>query len=135
MRWFTFATVVQIIIGVWFLFSLPGDIRSLFIGGSSFHTSLLMVSLGLMAITLIFGVYRNVWPATACTLALVLIMIIMRDTVRTAYLKPFFELSQLRVIQQYSPMIFFLAALIVGIGIVAYVIRLGMLSCGQSDLS
>ena len=126
MRWFTIATVVQIAIGVWFLFSLPWDIRSLFIGGSQFHTSLLMISVGLVATTLILGVYRNVWPATVSTLALVLIMIIMRDSVRTAYLKPFFEVSQLRVIHQYSPMIFFMAALIVGLGIVAYVIRLGM---------
>lgn len=126
MKWFTLATAVQIVIGVWFLFSLPGDIRSLFLGGDQFHTSLLMVSVGLLALTLIFGVYRHVGSATASTLGLVLIMVIMRDSVRAAYLRPFFEVSQLPVLHQYSPMIFFLAALVAGIGIVAYVIRLGM---------
>jgi hypothetical protein len=46
--------------------------------------------------------------------------------VRTAYLDPFFDVSKLSMFHQYSPLIFFLISLGVGIGLIIYMIRLAL---------
>jgi hypothetical protein len=50
-------------------------------------------------------------------------MVVVRDMVRTAYLKPYFAVEKLKTIYQYSPMIMFLAALTIGTVIIIYIIR------------
>lgn len=125
MKWFNFATMIEIVIGFWFLMSLPREIMLLFMGSSMPHTTLLVISLGLTALTLVFGIYQKVMAAAGTALVLIFSMIIMRDMVRTAYLSPFFQVSDLTVIPQYSPLIFFLVSLAVSAGIVVYVIRKG----------
>ena len=50
----------------------------------------------------------------------------MRDMVRTAYLKPYFAVENLKAIYQYSPMIMFLAALIVSTIVIIYIVRCAM---------
>jgi len=51
-------------------------------------------------------------------------MVLIRDMVRTAYLKPYFSLSDLKLEPQYSPMILFLVTLIAGIGLIGYMLKL-----------
>lgn len=126
MKWFTYATLIQLVIGSWFLVSLPRDIMLLFMGRDMFATQVFLISLLLTVLTIIFGVYRKVWPAAGTVVALVFSMILMRDIVRTAYLRPFFEVSELQVIPQHSPLIFFLISLVIGMAVIAYVIRLGL---------
>lgn len=124
LRWFVYATLVQIVIGFWFQMSLPREIMLLFMGKSSLHTGLFMVSLILVVGTLFLGIKQRVWPTTACAVLLVALMILMRDLVRTAYLDPHFKLSQLEVLGQYSPLLAFLIALGIGLGLVGYVLWL-----------
>jgi len=50
-------------------------------------------------------------------------MVLLRDMVRTAYLKPYFAVEKLKTIYQYSPMIMFLASLTIGTVIIIYIIR------------
>ncbi|GBC62709.1 hypothetical protein DENIS_3686 [Desulfonema ishimotonii] len=126
MRWFTYATLLQVLIGFWFQMSLPGEIMMRFMGGSAFHTGVFALGLFLVVQTLFFSITRQVWPTTASLLILVLNMIVMRDLVRTAYLSPYFRVSDLEIIGQVSPLILFLASLVTGIGIIVYVIRLAL---------
>ncbi|QTA91155.1 hypothetical protein [Desulfonema magnum] len=135
MKWFTSATMIQIVIGFWFLVSLPGDIMQLFMGKSVIHTTIFLISLALTALTLVFGIYRKVRASVVSVLVLVFSMIMMRDMVRTAYLKPFFEVSELNVIPDYSPLILFLVSLAAGISVVIYVIRLAIKSEQKTSLS
>jgi len=58
----------------------------------------------------------------------VFFMVIMRDMVRTAFLKPYFSIEKLKVIYQYSPMIMFIASLIIGIAAVIYIIKCALLA-------
>jgi len=128
MNWFLYATLAQIAVGFWFQMSLPNEIIGLFMGGSKTHTILFLISLGLVIVTIIFAIYRNVRASGVSVLGLIFLMVMMRDMVRTAYLKPFFSLSDLQAGSQYSPMIAFLIALMISIGIIVYVIRLAMKS-------
>jgi len=124
MKWFSYATLVQVIIGFWFAASIPKDIILLFLGGSSFATLLFFSGLTGAGAALFFGFKKRVWPSTGAVVFTIIVMVLMRDMVRTAYLKPYFTLSDLKVEPQYSPMILFLVTLIAGIGLIGYMLKL-----------
>ncbi len=123
MRWFTHATLLQIVIGFWFQMSLPREIMLLFMGKSPVHTGLFLVALALVVAVLLLGIHRKVRLTAGATLALVLLMVVMRDLVRAAYLSPYYTPSDLAVTGQYSPLAVFLAALVVCSGVIFWVVR------------
>lgn len=124
MKWFTYTTVIQVAVGCWFLISLPRPIMLLFMGGSSVHTYLFLISLVLTGLVILAGILYRVIMASVATALLVLLMIIMRDLLRSAYLAPYFTLKQLEITGQYSTLIMFLVSLALGLGVVAYLIHL-----------
>jgi len=124
MKWFSYATLVQVIIGFWFAVSIPNDIILLFLGGSSFATLLFFSGLTCAGAALFFGFNKRVWPSAGAVVFTIIVMVLMRDMVRTAYLKPYFALSDLKVEPQYSPMILFMVTLIAGIGLIGYMLKL-----------
>ncbi len=124
MRWFFRATVVQLALGTWFLLALPSGVLSRLTSGALYPTILLIAAATAVLLVLYFGIKQQVWPAAACVAATVTIMVLIRDFVRAAYLEPFFSLSDLKVAPQYSPMIMFLVSFVVGLIIVAYMLKL-----------
>jgi len=133
MRWFTTATVVQILIGFWFLISLPREVMLSFMGDATPNTVFFVLGLAGAAASLSFGFARRIWPATAAAVATVFIMAILRDMVRGEFLKPVFQPSDLKVAAQYSPMIVFLIVLILGLGLVAYMLHLAANSGKEAE--
>ena len=67
---------------------------------------------------------NRVWASAGAAIFTIVIMVLMRDMARSAYLKPYFALSDLKVEPQYSPMILFLVTLIAGIGLIGYMLKL-----------
>jgi hypothetical protein len=128
MKWFFYATLVQILIGVWFLMSLPKEIASIFMGGNYFATLLLVLGFILTCMVLFFGFKNRIWLSAVTTMLTIIIMVIMRDIMRTAYLEPYFSLSDLKIEPQYSPMFFFLITAIIGISVITYMLRLAITS-------
>ena len=124
MQWFSYATVAQIIIGFWFLITLPREIMFSFMGGAGLNTAIFILGLAGALLSLVFGFTRRVWPAVVTTFVTVVFMAIVRDLVRTAFLKPYFQLSDLTLVPQYSPMVVFLIALVLGLGLVGYMLNL-----------
>ncbi len=123
MSWFTMATLVQTAFGAWFLFSLPTDISALFLGKSALHTALLLWVVALAIIVLITGAYQKVWFTLPITVALVFSMVIVRDLVRKAYLDEYMNISDLKVLHQYSPLIVFLMITIISLGVCHIMIK------------
>ena len=124
MKWFTYATVVEIGAGIPFLFSLPKNVHQLFVGGAPLHTTLFLAALVAACCSLYYGAKERVWPATAAMAATVLFMVLVRDLARQAYLAPYFHPADLRVVPQWSPMFLFLAILVIGVAVVIYMLRL-----------
>ncbi|WP_319526383.1 hypothetical protein [uncultured Desulfosarcina sp.] len=133
MRWFTTATVVQILIGFWFLISLPIEVMLSFMGGAVPNTVVFVLGLVGAVVSLAFGFTRRVWPTTVATVVTVVLMAIVRDLVRGEFLKPVFHPSDLKVVAQYSPMIVFLIALVLGLGLVAYMLYLAANSGKEAE--
>jgi hypothetical protein len=55
-------------------------------------------------------------------------MALMRELVRKAYLDPYFSLSSLTVVPQFSPLIVFLCSFVVGLSLVGFILRLAVKS-------
>jgi hypothetical protein len=123
MKYFTYATLFQFCDGIWLLISLPRDIMLLFMGGDIVHSAVFLAGLFAGLTSLVFGFIKKVWPAAWATIISIIFMVIIRDMIRTAYLKPYFAVENLKTIYQYSPMIMFLAAVIVSTVIIIYIIR------------
>ncbi len=123
MRWFTWGTVVQICIGVWFLLSLPAGIMLLFMGGAGLHTAVFVIGLAAALTALVLGFRGAPVAAAAAVVCTVAPMAVMRELVRKAYLAPYYSPSDIKDVAQYSPFIMFLCALVVGGAIMAWVLK------------
>jgi hypothetical protein len=133
MKWFNYATLVQVFIGLWFLISLPKDIAALFMGEDLAAMSLLLSGIIGAFLALYFGFKNRVWPCAGTTLFTIVIMVIIRDLVRRAYLKPYFSVTTLKVEAQYSPLILFIVTLIIGLFLVAYMLNLAFRKKGEAE--
>lgn len=123
MNLFMALTLAQIVVGFWFLFSLPRPVMLLFMGGSATATALFILGLLLVVALLWAGFRRNVVVSATLAVPLVFVMAFMRDAVRSGYLKPFFTLDTLKVVPHYSPMIVFFLSLVVGIAVIYWMLR------------
>lgn len=124
MTYFTYATAIQILIGCWYLVALPKKVMMLFMGGSAYGTGLLLLGITLGIVVLYFGYKKRLILASTITLVTIVVMIFMRDLVRIAYLEPYFQLSDLVVEPEYSPLIFFLVTFAIGLALIGYMLKL-----------
>ncbi len=128
MQWFCYATMAQLVIGLWFLISLPSHIMILFMGGRPLHSVVFAAGVAGVMLSLFFGFKKLLLPTAVSLIGTVIFMVIMRDLVRKAYLEPYFSLSSLKVIPQFSPLILFIICFVAGLAIVGFVLRLAMKS-------
>ncbi|MDK9717956.1 MAG: hypothetical protein OEL57_08620 [Trichlorobacter sp.] len=122
MQLFSWLTLLQFGVGSWFLLTLPKQTMLRFMGGGSIATALLAVGVVLAVATLITGFKRLVLPTVWLTLPLVYVMSFMRDVVRGNFLAPYFNPTTVPVQVQWSPLLFFLATLVLGIGVIVWML-------------
>jgi hypothetical protein len=124
LRWFFRATLAQLAIGAWFLFSLPRYLYMNFLGKEQLDTLLLGVGLVLTLASLHFARKGRVWPTVWTAVATVAVMAGLRDLLRQAYLRPYFTPGDLQVAAQYSPLVLFAVSLVIGLALVGYMLKL-----------
>ena len=120
---FMYATMAQIVVGIVFLVSLPRDLLLLFMGDNPLATTLLLVGLmgAIAAIFLMSDALRKenirvagyYVPGILCVV--ILSMSTMRDILRDAYLKPYFNPGQFAIKTQWEVFPLFLALFIGGV--------------------
>lgn len=123
MKVFAGFTLVQMLVGAWFFVSLPSEVAVRFMGGHGLSTAVLLLGLAGAAASLYSGCKGKVCSAVASTLATVVLMACVRELVRIAYLAPYFSPADLTVRPQYSPLVLFLAVLVAGAAVLAWVLR------------
>jgi len=133
-RWFSYATMLNFAVGLWFLAALPKEILTT----STATGLLLLMTLGggivLALPAIIFGLASRVTSAVICTLATLALMILARSLLRTALLAPWFSVSQLPVSPAYSPFFFFLFFLVAGLALIVWMIRFARRSCTEGEV-
>ncbi len=115
MKVFTIFTGLQIGAGFIFLLSLRRNVMLLFMGGNLTVTVIFIAGVVIALLVLVAGQKGKVYLCAALVIPLVYLMAFLRDFVRTGYLEPVFSPKHLQVIPEYSPMLLFLAVLIMGI--------------------
>ena len=120
---FMYSTMAQFVIGIWFLASLPRDLRMLFSGDNMLATVLLTFGV-IGAIGSIFlmsealrkeNIRLAAYVVSGITALVILSMSVMRDILRDAYLKPYFHPQQFAVKTQWSVFPLFLVLFIGGV--------------------
>lgn len=124
MKWFSRSTLVNVIMGFWFLMALPRDVMLIFMGGEMLATILLCVGLLTTFAMLHAGFTKNIYSATAATLFIVPVMAVMRHLIRQKYLEPYFTLDTAPVSGDWDPFILFVVSLIAGGFCVVYMLKL-----------
>jgi hypothetical protein len=124
MRWFNYATLSQFIIGSWFLMRLPENISGLFMGHHAYATMLFIIGIIGTILALILGFKNKVWPCTVAAVITIVVMVLMRDQLRLAYLKPYFHPSMLETAPQYGPFFLFLISLVIGMLVIGFMLKL-----------
>ncbi len=121
---FGWMTMVQVAIGTWFWLSMPKDIWMLFMGKNSYATVLMIIGwLGALGI-LHIGFAGRLWQGIVLGLLQVVIMVLIRDVVRQAYLGAYFHPRDLENVREISPLVVFLVIFLVGAYSIYYMIRL-----------
>ena len=106
---FIHATLANIIIGMWFLISHPEKIMMLFAGADAYATgqfilSILFITAALAMMYRMSGTERKkgyVYTAAGILAGTIIIMIVMRQTLRAAYLEPHFKIDDMPVEPQW----------------------------------
>lgn len=111
MKWFVRATMVNVMLGLWFLMALPQRVMVQFMGGNILATGALLISICGAGAIFYFGSKRAVIPSALATVFTVLFMATTRHFVRKLYLAPYFSVQDIPVTGQYGPMIMFLIGL------------------------
>ncbi|MCF8231542.1 MAG: hypothetical protein K9J27_05075 [Bacteroidales bacterium] len=121
---FGFATMIQVIIGLWFWLSLPESIGTMFTGGDLFATIWLMLGIAI-ALFLIYSSINGKFKTTTFLLVFLLLnMVINREMVRHAYLKDIGNPANLSVSPEYGSLAMFLVVFLIGLGVLYYMIKL-----------
>jgi hypothetical protein len=120
--WFNRATMVQLLVGLWFFFSLPENIRLRFLGGDTLSTGVFILGIALASTALVLGLKGAIGRATTFAVATVLAMVVVRELTRRALLAPYFLPESLPVLPQYGPFFMFLASSLAVGCIIAWVV-------------
>jgi hypothetical protein len=139
---FMYATMAQVVVGLWFLFSIPRDLRMLFMGDNPVATMLLafgfvgaLAMIFLMSDALRRGSIRMAaWGVSTLTAVVILTMVVMRDILRDAYLGAYFHPQEFEVKTQWSLMLLFLALFVAGVALwVLMLMRYGFFKKAKLD--
>ncbi len=121
---FAWLTIIQFAVGIWFLLSNPREAWMTFMGGSIIATVLFSLSL-LMTISMVITAFRFKLNVTLIHLVvLIVIMVIMREYLRAAWLNNVFSPSSLETTGRISSFIAFLLVFLIGIYFLYYMYRL-----------
>ncbi len=121
---FAVASLAEMLVGLWWLMALPRPVMMRFMGGSPSASALLMLGVAAGTAAVVVAFLKRVRLAVALLVATVLVMALMREVVRFAYLDGVFHPRELAVTPQISPLILFLAVFVVGAGCVIFMLKL-----------
>jgi len=122
---FTFATMAQFVVGIVFLMSLPRDMVMLFMGGNPLASGLMVFGIVASAVAIVImskavrtaNIRAAAVHVPAITAIVIGSMVVMRDILRDAYLKPWFHPEQFTVKTQWTVLPLFLVLFVAGVAL------------------
>ncbi len=121
---FAYATITQIIVGIWFLISLPKDIMLKFMGGNGIATFILVFGIVATILSLIFAFKSRLKISLLFLILTLIAMVINRYNLRMFQLEDNLNLSQLKLVPQWDVFTIFTFILLLGIGVIIYMLKI-----------
>lgn len=122
MRTFFIMTLINVGFGLWYLVSLDKPNMMLFMGRNLAATACFLAALLLVVFVLVMSFKKRFAETLIGTVLLVYLMSFLRAWLRSDLLAEYFNLGQLTVVPQYSPMIFFFVCLVGGLVCIGWLI-------------
>jgi hypothetical protein len=122
-NWFMVATIINFGFGFWFLGALPEAAYDPATLKGKIFFIMIVGSVVTIIPSIAYAQAGRIIPATAWALATILLMTLARDILRLTYLNPYFSLSDLPRVSQYSPFIVFLLAFVGAIYLVGWMLK------------
>ena len=123
---FGFATMVQIVDGLWFWLAMPKHVTMAFLGQNIIATILMITAIISALLIIVFAIRGRLMPALILGIFQIIIMSIVREIVRYTYLSGIFSPSHLENVHQVSPLIAFLLVFIIGLFLLFYMYKLAV---------
>lgn len=124
LAWYGVASIINFAIGAWYLGALDSGVLAKIFGPDKITMVIFLLGVvaGLGSIPAAFSRQLNftIWLSVIS----VFFMVLFRYAVREAYLSPYWQMSQLPVETQASPLLVFLLILALGIGLLVYSLKL-----------
>ncbi|MCF8303266.1 MAG: hypothetical protein K9I94_08330 [Bacteroidales bacterium] len=121
---FAYATVVQIALGIIFLFTLPSEIYSLFLGGNMIYTILISIGFILALAAVIQGLKQQLRSLLIIAPIILAIMVVMRELVRHAYFGDIYTPGDMVLQPEYGSLTMFLVVFLAGLYLIYYMLKL-----------
>jgi len=118
--WFMAGTLVQFLVGLWFLFSLPAEIRQALLG-ERLAVGLLVLGI-FLALLGFLTAPKSLLASSVAMLGTVSSMAVLRHLVRVAYLRPYFDPHSLPVQGQWVVFSIFAVLLLAGLATVGWML-------------
>lgn len=129
---FTYATIIQIFVGFWFLLSLPQNIMQKYIGEDIFATVVFILGINTALLSVIAS-FKGILRGSLVFLLLTLIfMVITRYNLRIFYLGENFSVSHLKLEPLWDVFTIFLIILILGVAIIVYMLKISSLKAKEA---
>jgi hypothetical protein len=130
---FAVATCLQLGVGIWFLMALPRPIMLAFMGRDLLATVVLMAGLAVAVASIVTAFLKKLWPTVFLLVTTVLLMVVSRANLRSLYLDPHFNPSQLELQPQYTVMALFLVVFVIGLISVGYMVKAAYSAAGGGE--
>ncbi len=122
---FAYATAVQMIVGFWYLFSLPEGIMMKLIGRDILSSIILLFGIAAAIGALVFAFQGKLMVTLYHLIVTMIAMITTRYLLRMMYLDDNFSLSSLKLEPQWDIFALFVVILLIGLYFVWYMIKIG----------
>jgi len=118
--WFLGGTSVQFLVGLWFLFNLPVEIRQALVG-EKLSVGILVLGI-VLALLALLTAPKSLLASSVALLGTVSVMAVLRHLVRRAYLRPYFDPHSQPVQGQWVVFSIFVVLLLAGLATVGWML-------------
>jgi hypothetical protein len=123
LRVFLVVTCGQILVGLWFLISLPADVMMLFMGKSMLATCVFLLAIVCVMAVIFLATKGRLGWCGGLALLLLYLMSLMRAFVRTGYVDKLFVNQIVEAQRDFSPLLLFVGTLVIGLLLIYWMLK------------
>lgn len=120
---FAYATVIQAVVGFWFLLSLPKPVMVKFLGVDSVATFFFALGIVTATLSVISALKGSLRLTLTFFLTTLVSMVINRYNLRIFSLNDYFSPTELKVVPQFDVFAVFVVILLIGVGVISYMLK------------